>query len=94
MTTVISHTTITEIVTICVGISKARAINAIWRTTMLYFPVIGKYRTLAGFAPLFLSDTLSLNKQTVSASCCRPSVPQPWLWARGGDDGSLQQLAC
>ena len=66
------------------------AINAIWRT-VLQFPVVGKYRTVAGFA---LSDTLSLNKRTVSASCCRSRVPQPWPWARGRDDGSLQQLAC
>ena len=43
----------------------ARAINAIWRTTVLYFPIVGKYRTVAGFAPLFLSDTLSLNKRTI-----------------------------
>ena len=68
-----------------------RAINVIWRTTVLQFPVVGKYRTVAGFAQ---SDTLSLNKRTVSASCCRPRVPQPWPWARGRDDGSLQQLAC
>ena len=37
----------------------ARAINAIWRTTVLHFPVVGKYRTVAGFALLFLSDTLT-----------------------------------
>ena len=72
----------------------ARAIKAIWRTTVLHYPVVGKYRTVAGFAPLFLSDTLSLNKRTVSASCCRPRVTQPWPWARGRDGGSLQQLAC
>ena len=72
----------------------ACAINAIERTTVLHFPAVGKYRTVAGFAPLFLSDTLSLNKRTVSASCSRPRVPQPWPWARGRDDGSLQQLAC
>ena len=43
----------------------ARAINAIWRTTVLQFPVVVKYRTVAGFAQ---SDTLSLNKRTVLAS--------------------------
>ena len=37
----------------------ARAINAIWRTTVLHFPVVGKYRTVAGFAPSFLSDTFT-----------------------------------
>ena len=37
----------------------AGAINAIWRTTVLQFPVVGKYRTVAGFAQ---SDILSLNK--------------------------------
>ena len=42
----------------------ARAINAIWRTTVLYFPIVGKYRTVAGFDPLLLSDTLSLNKRS------------------------------
>ena len=72
----------------------ARAIKAIWRTTVLHFPIVGKYRTVAGFALLFLSDTLSLNKRTVSASCCHPRVLQPWPWARGRDGGSLQQLAC
>ena len=38
-----------------------RAINGIWRTTVLQFPMVGKYRTVAGFAQ---SDTLSLNKRT------------------------------
>ena len=75
------------IVALCVGVSKAPPV--LWRTTMLQFPVVGKHRTVAGFAQL-----LSLNKRTVSPSCCRPRVPPPWLWARGRDDGSLQQLAC
>ena len=68
----------------------ARAINAIWRTTVLYFPVVG---TVAGFTPLFLSDTLSLNKRSFGV-LLSPTVPQPRPWARGRDDGSLQQLAC
>ena len=29
-------------------------------------------------SPIFLSDTLSLKKQTVSVSGCRSRVPQPW----------------
>ena len=37
----------------------ARAIKAIWRTTVLHFPVVGKYRTVAGVAPSFLSDTFT-----------------------------------
>ena len=87
------HILLYIIVALCVGVSKRR--HSCYKCHMENNrTLVGKYRTVAGFAQLFLLDTLSLNKQSVSASCCRPRVPQPWPWAKGRDDGSLQLFAC
>ena len=66
----------------------ARAINAIWRTTVLHFP---RGWNCGWFRPIVFIG-YSFTEQTYCFSVLL--VPQPWPWARGRDGGSLQQLAC